>query len=77
MRYQTLAILLVAVFAMTGCSKAFYGGAAVGAGTAAVAYEVYNEDQLDDLEEAYEEGEISKQEYERRKDEIEDRSVVN
>lgn len=77
MHYRTLAILLVAAFATAGCSKAFYGGAAVGAGTAAVAYEVYNEEQLDDLEEAYEEGEISEAEYERRKDEIEDRSVVN
>ncbi|MDN5939735.1 MAG: SHOCT domain-containing protein, partial [Salinisphaera sp.] len=59
-----------------GCSRSFYTGAALGAGTAAVAYEVYNDDAMDDLEDAYDDGDISRAEYERRKDEIEDRSLV-
>lgn len=76
MRYQKWALIFLAALALGGCSRAFYGGAAVGAGTAAIAYEVYNEEAMDEIEDDYEDGDISKEEYERRKDEIEDRSVV-
>lgn len=76
MRYATLAAVLVTGFAATGCSSSTLGGAALGAGAAGVAYEVYNEDAMDDLQESYESGDISRSEYERRKDKIEDRSLV-
>lgn len=76
MRYLTLVTILVAAVAATGCSSSTLGGAALGAGAAGVAYEVYNEDAMDDLQHAYENGDISRAEYERRKAEIEDRSLV-
>ena len=47
-----------------------------GAGVGGAAYELSNKKAMDDLKEDYEEGRISREEYERRKDEIEDRSLV-
>lgn len=76
MRYLTMATMLVAVVAATGCSSSTVGGAALGAGAAGVAYEAYNADAMNDLQEAYENGDISKAEYQRRKAEIEDRSLI-
>ena len=40
------------------------------------AYEYSNKQALEDLEDDYEDGRISKEEYERRRKEIEDRSLV-
>lgn len=76
MRYSILTSMVLGALATAGCSNGFYGGAAVGAGTAAVAYEVYNHEAMEDLEEAYDAGDISREEYERRKAKIEGRSVV-
>lgn len=76
MRYPTMAIVLAAAVAATGCSSSTLGGAALGAGAAGVAYEAYNADAMNDLQEAYENGEISKAEYQRRKAEIEGRSLI-
>lgn len=76
MRYATLAAGLVSGFAATGCSSSTLGGAALGASAAGVAYEVYNEESMDDLQAAYESGDISRGEYERRKAKIQDRSLV-
>lgn len=66
-----LACLLAA-----GCaSKA--GNIAVGAGVGAgAAYEYQHKRELDQLQKDYEAGKINKQEYDRRRKEIENRSVV-
>jgi len=67
---------LLAAVCLTGCSGWFWGGTAAGAAGAGAYYEHQNKQALDDLEDDYEEGKISQEEYERRKKEIKDRSVV-
>lgn len=59
-----------------GCQSDL-GNMAVGAGAAGAAYEYSNEQQLDELEQKRDRGEISQEEYERRSQDIEDRSIVN
>ncbi|SCZ51884.1 SHOCT domain-containing protein [Thiohalomonas denitrificans] len=59
---------LVAV--LSGCA------AGVGAGAAAGAYEYQNKQALEELEERYEAGEITQEEYRERKENIESGSVV-
>lgn len=76
MTYRNLGLALVAALAVAGCSRSFVGGAAVGAGTAGVAYEVYNKEKLDDIEDDYRAGRIDREEYQRRRDEVGDRSLV-
>jgi cytochrome c-type biogenesis protein CcmH/NrfG len=71
-----MAALMLAISALAACTNSFYGGAAAGAGAAGVTYEVYNKRQLDQLERDYERGDISAEEYERRRREVEDRSLV-
>jgi hypothetical protein len=68
------AAALVLGAGLTGC--AFLGGAAVGAGAAGTAYEVQNKEKLDELEDDYAEGKISRDEYLRRKREIDEGSVI-
>lgn len=64
------ALLLAALAALPGCMLA------VGAGATGGAYEYQNKQALEELEEQYEAGEISKEEYLRRKREIEGRSAI-
>ena len=59
-----------------GCSRGAIGGAAVGAGAAGAAYEYQNKMALENLEDDWTTGRISKDEYLRRKKEIEKRSLV-
>lgn len=66
----------LAALGLAGCSKESVGGAAVGAVGAGAAYEYQMKEQLEELEGQRDKGEISDEEYERRKKEIEDRSVV-
>lgn len=70
-------IVLAAAFfvAVTGCSSKL-GNMAVGAGAAGAAYEYSNKRQMEELEKEYADGKISKEEYDRRRKEIEGRSVV-
>jgi hypothetical protein len=66
-------------FGALGCNShtaAGVGGAAVGAGGVGAAYEYQNKKALEELEDDYEAGRISKREYLDRKEEIEKRSVV-
>lgn len=61
---------------VTGCSEAFWGGAAAGAlGTGAV-YEYRKKQQMDKLEAQRACGEISEDEYQRRKAEIAKGSII-
>ena len=64
------ALLAAAVGGLPGCMLA------VGAGATGGAYEYQNKQALERLEEQYEAGEISKEEYLRRKREIEEGSAV-
>jgi hypothetical protein len=57
-----------------GC--AFLGGAAAGAAGTGAAYEYRSKQQLDRLEADYKAGNISKEEYEARKSQIQKGSVI-
>jgi hypothetical protein len=77
MKKTCLAIgLALALVFTAGCSREFVGGAAVGAGGAGAAYEFQHKKALDELEEDFKAGRIDKDEYLRRKKEIEDRSLI-
>jgi len=70
------ALGIVALMGAAGCTSDV-GNMAVGAGAAGAAYEYSNERQLDELEKERNEGEISQEEYERRSQDIKDRSLIN
>ena len=61
---------------LSGCSKSFWGGAAVGAAGAGAAYEYNKKQQMDRLGEDYEQGRIDREEYLDRKREIEEGSII-
>lgn len=65
-----LASLLLASGPMSGC--AVFAGAAAGAG----GYEAHQASEMNELEGDYEAGRISREEYEARKDQIEDSSIM-
>jgi len=74
-----LVVALVAggTLANQGCStRSAVGGAAAGAAAAGGIYEYQNKRAMDELEREYSKGEISRAEYERRKEEISRRSLV-
>ena len=75
---RRLAALALAAggLAVAGCSGWFWGGAAAGAAGAGAYYEHENREELRRLEDDFEEGRISKDDYLRRKREIEERSIV-
>lgn len=70
--------LLFAVLALTlvqsGC--AFLGGAAVGTLATGAAYEINNKSQMDRLEDDYRNERISRREYESRKQQIQNGSII-
>jgi hypothetical protein len=69
-----MAALAAAVIGIAGCTPlAFLGGALLGTGAA---YEYDKKRDMDRLDRAFEHGEITKDEYLRRKKDIEDASVV-
>ncbi|MCF8061014.1 MAG: hypothetical protein K9M82_00725 [Deltaproteobacteria bacterium] len=70
-----ITIALLATGAI-GCSKSFWGGAAVGAAGAGAAYELQKKKQMDRLEEDFEQGRISREEYLERKKEIQEGSII-
>lgn len=69
-------IAIVAAASLTGCSKDLVGGAALGAAAAGGAYEYQNKKAMDQLEADRAAGRITQDEYERRKKEIESKSLV-
>lgn len=69
-------IAIVAAASLTGCSKDLVGGAALGAAAAGGAYEYQNKEAMDQLEADRAAGRITQDEYERRKKEIESKSLV-
>ncbi len=72
--YVATLILLLGAMLTGGC--AFLGGAAVGAAGAGAGYEYRTKQQLDRLKEDYRAGKITRQEYETRKKEIEEGSLI-
>lgn len=64
------------VLTLAGCSKEFVGGAAAGALGTGAAYEYQAKKEMDQLNKEYQNGQISKEEYERRKKEIESHSIT-
>jgi uncharacterized membrane protein len=66
-------LLALAVFSTAACSTR---EVLSGAGGAAAGYEVSNKRAMDELKSQRDAGEITEEEYERRKREIEKRSVV-
>ncbi|OHB29929.1 MAG: hypothetical protein A2X84_01790 [Desulfuromonadaceae bacterium GWC2_58_13] len=76
-----LRLLIIALVSMplafsVGCSREMVGGAALGVGAAGAVYEYSNKEKLKDLENDYESGKINRDEYDRRKKEIEDKSLL-
>jgi len=72
-------ILLVSLplIIVSGCTtREVVGGAALGAGAAGAAYEYNNKKSMDSLENDYQSGRISTEEYQRRKQEIENKSLI-
>jgi uncharacterized oligopeptide transporter (OPT) family protein len=76
-RYLVISVLFI-FFAATvqGCSKEMIGGAAVGAAGVGAAYEYQNKKQMDRLEEDFKAGNISKEEYLKRKEDIKSGSII-
>jgi hypothetical protein len=76
---QFIGILLIVTFlgiGQIGCSGRFWGGAAAGAVGTGAAYEYQKKKQMDRLEEDFEQGNITKEEYLRRKEEIQEGSLI-
>lgn len=69
-------IVCLPLLFLAGCGRGTLGGAAIGAGAAGAAYEYSNKDALDDLEQEYRSGSISREEYLRRKNDIERKSLL-
>jgi hypothetical protein len=65
-----LACLLLMSAPLTGC--ALFAGAAAGAG----GYEANQASEMNEVEEDYKAGRISKEEYQARKDQIDDSSII-
>ena len=72
--FISIGVVLAAMTAV-GCSSKT-GNVAVGAGAAGAAYEYSNKRSVDKLDEEVKAGKISREEYERRRKDIEDKSVV-
>lgn len=71
----TAAAVLMAAALTVGCSSKA-GNVAIGAGAAGAAYEYQNKQAMEELYRERQAGKISQEEYERRKREIEKRSVI-
>jgi osmotically-inducible protein OsmY len=71
-----LPLLLFMGLVQSGCSGAFWGGAATGALGSAAAYEYSSHRQMEQLEDDYKKERISRKEYESRKRQIESGSIL-
>jgi membrane-bound lytic murein transglycosylase B len=73
-KHMVLTATLLAM-GIAGCSSKA-GNVAVGAGAVGAAYEYQNKQAMDELERDRKAGKISQEEYDRRKREIEKRSLI-
>lgn len=63
-------LLALAGLTLSGCSGAFWGGTAGGAGATGAAYEINAHQQMERIDKDLREGKIDQREYDIRKDEI-------
>ena len=79
MNKSVSALVVLSLFA-AGCSTDFWGGGAAGAGAGVVgtgaAYELKARQQMARLEEEFKAGRMNRQEYDIRKDQIENGSLI-
>ena len=77
-KQSVLYLFLVIIIALhaSSCSRGVVGGAALGAAGAGAAYEYQNKKQLDQLEQDFEAGKIDKEEYQKRKKDIQSGSLI-
>lgn len=73
---RTSIVTLAAVLLLAGVSGCSTREMATGAVVGGAAYEYSNKRAMDELKQDYESGRITREEYERRKKEIDDRSIV-
>lgn len=71
-----LGSLIPLSFFLAGCSSSFWGGTATGAVGAGAGYEYKAKAEMDRIEKDYKEGQITKEEYEARKDQIRRMSIA-
>lgn len=76
MKTYTCLSLLIAAVTFSGCSGAFWGGAAGGSAAGAAGYEVNAKAQMDRINKDLTEGRINQAEYDIRKDQIKRGSLV-
>lgn len=74
MRKYLPIMLVIAALSQWGCE--FLGGAAVGSLATGAGYEINSKRQMDRLEDDYRHERISRQEYEKRKSQIEKGSII-
>jgi hypothetical protein len=74
-KIQGLMVLLLGITLM-GCSSSFWGGAGAGALGAGSGYEIQAERQMKILDENLRNGKITKHDYEIRKDQIQNGSLL-
>jgi osmotically-inducible protein OsmY len=70
------AALLASALGFSGCSPAFWGGAAAGVLGTGAGYEVQSKRQMDRLDDDLKSGRIERREYEQRKEQIERGSII-
>jgi hypothetical protein len=76
MRTTISVLALSAILLTTGCSPAFWGGAAAGVLGTGAGYEVQSKRQMDRLDDDLRSGRISREEYRDRKEQIERGSII-
>lgn len=76
LRLLLIILISLPLVMASGCSRSAVGGAAVGVGAAGAVYEYSNKKALEDLKQDYESGKISGDEYQRRKQDIEKKSLI-
>ena len=69
-------MLILSSLLFTGCSGAFWGGTATGAGGAGAGYELRARQQMDKIKEDLDAGRIDQREYDIRKDQIQKMSLA-
>jgi hypothetical protein len=76
MKNAVYALLITSALVQAGCSKEFWGGAAIGALGAGGGYEYGNKRQMDRLEDDYRAGRIDREEYQDRRKQVERGSLI-
>ncbi|MBI3313181.1 MAG: hypothetical protein HYZ83_02975 [Candidatus Omnitrophica bacterium] len=69
-------MLILSSLLLTGCSGAFWGGTATGAGGAGASYELRARQQMNKIKEDLNAGRIDQREYDIRKDQIQQMSLA-